>query len=250
MKRNFFLFLILIVFCFVTFKTSSAFFTSSATSQNNTFTTAEEFPTATPSATPTPTGEVTPTPIEGLANHIVISEVQIAGAAAGEDFIELYNPTDSAVDISGWKLRVKDSSGTSSSIRVFGASKTILAHGFFLWASTVNSFNTTLSADESSTVTITSGDRSVAFLNSLDVEIDRLAWGVGTNQYVEGTAFPTTPASNQSMERKAYLSSDATTMTGADATKGNGHDTDNNSLNFVLRTVSQPQNSSSSTEIP
>ena len=52
------------------------------------------------------------------------------------------------------------------------------------------------------------------------------------------------------MERKALSTSDSTTMLGADSVKGNGYDTDSNALDFTLRLISQPQNSSSSTETP
>ena len=55
-----------------------------------------------------------------------------------------------------------------------------------------------------------------------------------------------------SYERKAYATSDATSMTtGADATKGNSYDSDNNSTDFVLRPTRDPQNASSGvTEVP
>jgi hypothetical protein len=59
-------------------------------------------PTATPTATPTPTNPLS----------IVISEIAWAGTRASSDdeWIELYNPTNKAVDITGWVLRTSDSS--------------------------------------------------------------------------------------------------------------------------------------------
>ena len=52
-------------------------------------------------------------------DHLLIVEVQIAGEKANNDFIKIYNPTDSDLDISGYKLRKRSSTGGESSIRVF-----------------------------------------------------------------------------------------------------------------------------------
>ena len=61
-------------------------------------------PTATPTATPTPTNPLS----------IIISEVAWAGTKASSDdeWIELYNPTNIAIDITGWVLRTSDNSPT------------------------------------------------------------------------------------------------------------------------------------------
>lgn len=114
MRKKFFSFLVLMIFLTVgSYKISSAFFASTAISQNNTFATASEFPTGTPSATftPTPTGEVvlpTPTPTTG-PDHLVINEVSPIGGT-DNDWVEIFNPTSSAIDISGWKI--SDNNGT------------------------------------------------------------------------------------------------------------------------------------------
>ncbi|MEK7508902.1 MAG: lamin tail domain-containing protein, partial [Patescibacteria group bacterium] len=63
-----------------------------------------------------------PTPVlSAAAGHVVISQVQITGGSGQttRDFIELYNPTETTLDLSGWKLRKKTKTGTESSVRVF-----------------------------------------------------------------------------------------------------------------------------------
>ena len=54
------------------------------------------------------------------ANHVVISEVYGGGGNSGStyksDFVELYNPTSSAVDISGWKVSYASASGSTWSV--------------------------------------------------------------------------------------------------------------------------------------
>ena len=80
--------------------------------------------------------------------------------------------------------------------------------------------------------------------------VDKLAWGTGNSP--EGSAAPSHPAVGGSLERKAVSTSTSATMAvgGSDATRGNGHDSDNNSADFVTRAVRQPQGSTSPVEVP
>ena len=70
----------------------------------------------------------------GLADHAVINEVSIdslVGAGGTEDdWIELYNPTAAAIDLSGWSLqKAAATGGVSSKVAL---SKTIAANDYFL----------------------------------------------------------------------------------------------------------------------
>ena len=67
---------------------------------------------------------------------VVINEVYLNGGSAGatyaKKFIELYNPTSAAIDLSGWSIQYKSSAGTTISgnsalgTRSIGAGKTFL----------------------------------------------------------------------------------------------------------------------------
>lgn len=186
-----------------------------------------------------------------IADHIVISEIQIAGTDTTNDFIELYNPTESAVSLSGWKLKKRNSAGNDGAIITFGSGATIPSHGYFLWANTTDGFHTSISADDGTTATV-SPDNSIALTTPGETIVDQVAWGSAPNSFVEGSAIASNPPANQSLERKAQSSSDVTSMTsGSDVSKGNGHDTENNSTDFILRTTTQPQNSTTGgTEMP
>jgi len=236
------------------YKVSYAFFSDAASSTNNTFAAAATFPTGTIS--PTPTDGATPTPPEGIANHLVISEVQITGGtgATTNDFIELYNPTLFPIDLNGYRLvKRSTSAGTDTDIVVWNSSTIISSRKFYLWANSAGGFSASVSANISSTDSISTND-SIAIRSGLKDSgtiIDTLAWGSGhTAPLVEGPAFPTNPTGNQSLERKALSSSTAPSMAigGADEFKGNGYDNGDNATDFVLRTLSQPQNSTSSAE--
>ena len=186
-----------------------------------------------------------------IANHLVISEVQIAGEKASYDFVEIYNPTNTPLDISGYKLRKRTSTGSESSIRVFPSGSIIKSNGYFLWANSEDGYAESVGADVSSTATLAKNN-SIALLSPDGTIIDAVAWGESQNPFVEGSYFPKNPMANESIERKAQTSSTNTTMAsgGVDEFNGNGQDTDDNSADFVLRENPQPQNSLSTPEKP
>lgn len=169
------------------------------------------------------------------ADHLVISEVQISGGPGKttNDFIEIYNPTESVINLSGYKLRKRTQSGSESSIKVFTDGQSIFGHGFFLWANSNDGYDQTIAADASSTQTI-ADNNSIALFNGDDVLLDVLAWGSGhLNPFFEGnaTSTPANPEPNQSLERKPG------------GNDGNGKDTDSNVDDFIVQTNPNPQNS-------
>lgn len=59
-------------------------------------------------------------------NHIVISEFRFDGSnGAGDDFVEVFNPTGGTVDISGWKIRGSNNAGAVSNRYTFPANTVI-----------------------------------------------------------------------------------------------------------------------------
>ncbi len=229
-----------------------AFFTSGNTNAANTFSAAAIFPTttSTPTPTSTPSADLT-----GIANHMVISEVQVNGGPghADYDFIELYNPTSLSVDLNGFRLISRTGNSSSDDlIKSFTAATVVPAHGFYLWASSHDStFPGSINANTSTTVGLTNS-MSIALRNGPNdtgAIIDALSWNNGAT--IGEGANAATPAASQSLERKAYTTSTVVSMTtGSDIQKGNGYDGNNNATDFILRPTSQPQNSASPIEIP
>lgn len=250
--------LLLLIGTILIFSASTKAYLSDKEKSENNILQAGTWGTSEPSVTPTitPTLTLTPTPIPGIANHVVISEVQIdggTGQANSNDFIELYNPTSSEVNLGTNNYRLvkrTGSSTTDTNIVIFGSTHIIPAHSFFLWA---NSGFTTISVTPNVTTTdILAASNSIALrVGAGGTVIDSLSWNESVNSLKEGTHFSPNPGINQSMERKALSTSTQVSMEGGtDADKGNGFDLNDNATDFILRSVSQPQNSSSSIETP
>jgi hypothetical protein len=135
-------------------------------------------------------------------SHVLIAAVQIAGAAANNDLVKLYNPTTAAIDMSGWKLHKKSSTGTDYSLKVFPAGSVIGAGQSFVWANSEDGFSGTVGANVSSTETL-AADNSVALMDAAGNIVDAVAWGTGANQYGEGPPYPTSPGANQLLSRRS-----------------------------------------------
>src|SRR5882724_12333857 len=73
-----------------------------------------------------------------VVNHVVISEFATRGpTAATDEFIELYNPTDNPINMSGWKLQYKSATGALWNDRAtLPANATIPGRAFYLIANT------------------------------------------------------------------------------------------------------------------
>ncbi|MBZ4415477.1 lamin tail domain-containing protein [Myxococcus sp. RHSTA-1-4] len=194
-------------------------------------------------------------------DHVVISELSARGVTSDTDeFVELYNPTGSDVDLSGWKLQYKSAAGTTYTGSVdIPNGKRIKAHGYLLIAHTgytgspaadvtYDTFGMSAAASGGGHVRI-GPNLTASNLNDPNT-VDKL--GYGTANQPEGTAAPAHPAAGGSLERKARADSTSDTMAegGADENAGNGQDTDNNFADFVVRSARQPQSSQSPTEQP
>lgn len=177
--------------------------------------------------------------VSGSANHIVISEVAYDSGGTTNEFVELYNPTGSDINITDWKLKRYTSTGSSSNYKIFGTA-TIKSHHFYL----ISFGSIGITNDTDASAGSLAPDNSIALFNSGGSQIDLVGYGSATN--VEGSAAPL-PGAGSSIERKASMWSTAASMYtgGSDALNGNAYDTDNNNFDFVVQGKPIPQNSSS-----
>ncbi len=184
------------------------------------------------------------------ATHVVISEIQIAGGNSNDELVELYNPTDSAINLGGYRLsRVTASGGTLSNLLTTFPDVVIPANGYFLIASSEYDDSTAADATYSTSSHLASNNTVILYSDAGSTIVDKVGLGSATER--EGDPVDN-PSANGSVERKAWASSSAETMAGggSDSSAGNGEDTEDNSTDFVQRTTSEPQNSSSTKETP
>ncbi len=135
------------------------------------------------------------------ASPVIISEVQIAGEKTSDDFVELYNQSDTIVNISKYRLRYrnsKDSAATGDSLKEIDTDICIAPHGYYLWSNK----DSGIDANTNTSATLAS-DYSLALFTPRsvgDTVIDSVTWG--GNAYPFGShSFHQNPGKNVSMVR-------------------------------------------------
>jgi hypothetical protein len=189
-------------------------------------------------------------------SNVVISQIQVGATGTGnanQEFIELYNPTNSTIDLTKWDLQRESSSSATKQTLISSMSGTIKSHGYFLIGSPSYQTNAIVPADmiysatssaitSNNTIVLFNGDPNVQ--NSTATIVDKVGMGLAVDSETNDAPNPNL---SQSIIRKASTNSTALSLSsgGSEATFGNGFDTDNNSTDFVLLGTSMPRNSAS-----
>jgi len=170
----------------------------------------------------------------GEVDHLIITEVQIEGENSHNDFIEIYNPTNSEIDISSFQIRkktqgAKDDKGDP--ILEFPKGTKIKAKSYILWANSENGYANLINADISNTEIISSNNSIALFDNSGKTLaerkiIDAVGWGEGNQYSFVENSFCKNPSKNQSLQRKQI--------------NGIYQDTDNNADDFEINNNPSP----------
>jgi hypothetical protein len=223
-------------------------------------------------------------PPPGIADHVVISEFATNGSGAYDEFVELYNPTDHDINVENWNFWYFTEYPTGSGIYVWLYTSPyspysvtigtipienatfhpiIKSCGFLLWANSRGYFSpgsgptpdwTTYGNGMSD-----AGPRGIQLRLADNVTVvDTVVYegdgGTSNSEAEGGKTAPNCGATTNSVERKAQSTSTADTLfepDGADATNGNGCDTDNNANDWVRQTNGRgPENSASPLEYP
>lgn len=158
--------------------------------------------------------------VKSAADHIVISEVQIAGDVDAQDeFVEIYNPTSNTVDLTDWQLRVKTATGTTFNL-LANISGNLAPNTYMLIAHT--DYDGLLIEDVTYSTQSIAANNTVMLEDQNNVEVDKV--GLGTAADVE-TSSVANPEPNGSVRRV------------------NNDDSNNNSVDFEIIMTSDPQNS-------
>ncbi|MBR9974438.1 MAG: lamin tail domain-containing protein, partial [Bacteroidetes bacterium] len=191
---------------------------------------------------------ILPTALQAqVANHVVISEFATRGAAANAagEFVEIYNPTNQAVNISGWALQYQSASGSSyNPLATVPEGTAMPPKSYFLFTSPT--WSGTPAGDVAWSGSGLADNGNLRIVNASGVPVDRVGFGSGNNP--EGSVAPNhgTSGNDNSVERKASTTSTAASLAagGAEEFAGNGWDSDNNAADFVEQTGGRhPQNS-------
>jgi competence ComEA-like helix-hairpin-helix protein len=133
--------------------------------------------------------------------EIIIVEIGIYGNKADNDFIKIYNQSNESIDISGYKIRKRASTGKESSIIKIPKDKIIKPKSYFVWANSKDNCHLTINADVWTSATLAKNN-SIAILSATNEIIDSVGWGEGQNQFYESIPFPDNPSKNQIIKRK------------------------------------------------
>lgn len=213
-----------------------------------------------PPANPPPPSPVEPPPPpsgSGQGAHPLLSELFIDMAGSDtQEFVELYNPDNQSIDLSGWSLQYL--SGSASSFgsvakKNFVSGATIPAFGFYLIG--VGGYSGSVSADMTWSQSLNNTGATVFLVNDTQVIgdqndsniIDRVGYGAGSGMFVPDGSPAPLPPEDQALERKAFQGG-CVSASGNGEIFGNGCDTSDNSQDFEIRATPNPQNTGSSPE--
>ncbi|MCC6644346.1 MAG: lamin tail domain-containing protein [Polyangiaceae bacterium] len=168
----------------------------------------------------------------GAPTTVVISEVRSRlGGSGGDEFVELYNTTGAAIDISGWKLKFSNNGNTINTRATVPAGRSIPAYGHYLFA--YSSYSGSVAEDQTYTSGGLGDNGGVAITTGADAIIDQVGFGASAALH-EGTPLASFPNNNSSCYERRPGSG-----------RGSPIDTGDNSVDFFKNTVCDPQNSGS-----
>ena len=195
-------------------------------------------------------------------SHVVISEIMVGGGTGRsyDEFIELYNPTNSTTSLSGYSIQYLSGVATSTdkirdnhTMSNFENNAQISPYGFFLLVNRAATSTLSSKADmiySSSTFSLSgiSTGASIFLVNATtsisDINdpriIDSLSYGNPSLSVWNATSI--VPGANKSLERKSWQNGYCLLAQGNGEFLGNGCDTDS-VTDFDLRDVPTPQNS-------
>ena len=159
--------------------------------------------------------------LDGGACHVMVNEIQTGGAGgATDEWVELFNPCPSAVDLNGARLVYRSAAGTTDTTLVtFALGVTSISAGGYLIASNALS---SVAHDLTFVGGLAATGGGVALKDTSGAIVDSVGYGTATNSFIEGTV-AVAPPSSQSIARIP-----------------NGHDSNDNASDFVLSATPTP----------
>jgi len=189
---------------------------------------------------------------DGFENQgaiLLISQVQTRGEnGAADEFVEIYNPTDTAVMFdASWTLLARSATSLTYSSRLVGASQLIQPHRHILYTN-VTGYNGPVAGDAFLSSGITDAGSLILKHNDDVVDAVCFHYSVSTQQALaNGYTCEGTSASNlPHIDSTAGTSNtDASIARKPGGANGNTQDTDDNAADFYSNAMPDPHNLSS-----
>jgi hypothetical protein len=175
--------------------------------------------------------------------HVVFGEVRSRGAGgASDEFIELFNPTPTAVTLDGtWTIQARSASATAFTTRWSGRGNVIPAHGFYLVVGAL--YGGTPTPDDHLTGGIT--DATSLHLEQSGQVVDALcyAYGATTIATLESAGYGCagTPSDNMPHDDTSTAASDVDQSLARKRCANTGNDADD----YSKRTPATPKDTTS-----
>jgi 2',3'-cyclic-nucleotide 2'-phosphodiesterase (5'-nucleotidase family) len=179
-----------------------------------------------------------------VATYVVISEVYGGGGNSGStyknDFIELYNPTNVDIDLTGWKIQYAAKTGSFSDQNNTELSGVIKANGYYLIQEAKGNGGTIdlPTPNVIGNVAMSGSDCKIRLIDGNSNVIDLV--GVGTANEAEGDKTAKGMSNSKSIQRKDN--------DGSENGGNNGWDTNNNEEDFYSKEPT-PRNSEYLSEV-
>jgi Lamin Tail Domain/Collagen triple helix repeat (20 copies) len=163
----------------------------------------------------------------GAAAALRINEFSVGTTGSlGDEFVELVNVGAGSADIGGYRLVYRSGTGTADvGLVTIPTGTTLGPGGFYLLGGA--SYSGSPAADQSFAFGLASAAGGIAVRTGDGVIVDSVGYGTATNAFVEGSAAPAPPV---------------TAAPGSSAVRSpDGHDTNDNSADFTLRSAPTPR---------
>jgi len=173
-----------------------------------------------------PTTPSSTTDLAPAACAIRINELATGTATSGyEEFLELYNPCPTDIDLRGFALVYRSAGGAANINLLADVGKTIPSLGFLLFA---GSGYYTATRDGVLATGMAENGGGVALVDSGGAVVDSVGWGTATNAFVQGGAAAPAPGDRVSPGRSIARSPD-------------GKSTGSSSTDFTITTKPTPK---------
>jgi hypothetical protein len=156
-----------------------------------------------------------------------VNEVQTGTTgSAADEFVELSNTGNAAVEIGGWKVVYRSASGTSdTTLATIPTGTSLPARGFYLLGG--GGYAGAAESDLSFSAGLAATGGAVGIRDASGTLVDGVGWGTASNALVEGSAAAAPPATAAPGSSIARIP--------------DGHDTDANAADFTVTSTATPR---------